>query len=507
MNEAVLNNVVEWSVSELSAALKRTVEDSYGHVRVRGEISGFRGAHSSGHCYFSLKDESARLEAVIWRTTFARMKVRPEEGLEVVATGRLTTFPGSSKYQIVIEKLELAGIGALMKLLEERKKKFAAEGLFDEARKQLLPFLPDVIGVVTSPTGAVIRDILHRLNDRFPRHVVVWPVRVQGETSAAEVADAIRGFNSFKAGGRLPRPDLIIVARGGGSLEDLWSFNEEAVVRAAAESEIPLISAVGHETDFTLIDFVADRRAPTPTAAAEIAVPVRSDLLTRINALANRRLACWKRGIEQRRKELTLLSRALPGPDDVLATPRQRLDACAERLPRALLANAQIHHTQYSRCASRLTPQLVRGLVARRRDRYEALAHRLKTGVAANAQAYRARILRDRDRVTALCGRAARSMEAQLDQRFARLERAEKLLTAFSYKDVLKRGYALVRDDAGQPLRSAAAIANGMKLDIEMSDGNVKAVAGETVAAPAPRPFIRRRRARPTSAEGQGSLF
>ena len=244
------------------------------------------------------------LEAVIWRTSFARMKIKPEEGLEVVVTGRLTTFPGSSNYQIVIETLELAGIGALMTLLEERKKKLAAEGLFDEARKQLLPFLPDVIGVVTSPTGAVIRDILHRLADRFPRHVLVWPVRVQGETSAAEVAAAIRGFNAFAEGGRLPRPDLIIVARGGGSLEDLWSFNEEIVVRAAADSMIPLISAVGHETDVTLIDFAADRRAPTPTAAAEMAVPVRSELLTRIGALASRRLACWQRGIEQRRKEL-----------------------------------------------------------------------------------------------------------------------------------------------------------------------------------------------------------
>src|ERR1044071_9363885 len=234
MAEPALNNVVEWSVSELSAALKRTVEDAFGFVRVRGEISGFRGAHSSGHCYFSLKDEGARLEAVIWRTALARMKVKPEEGLEVVATGRLTTFPGSSKYQIVIDKLELAGIGALMKLLEERKKKLAAEGLFDEARKQLLPFLPNVIGVVTSPTGAVIRDILHRLSDRFPRRVMVWPVRVQGEASAAEVAAGIEGFNALPERGPLPRPDLIIVARVGGSLQDLWSFNEEIVVRAAA---------------------------------------------------------------------------------------------------------------------------------------------------------------------------------------------------------------------------------------------------------------------------------
>jgi exodeoxyribonuclease VII large subunit len=507
LNEAVLNNVVEWSVSELSAALKRTVEDAYGYVRVRGEISGFRGAHSSGHCYFSLKDESAKLEAVIWRTALGKMRVKPEEGLEVIASGRLTTFPGQSKYQIVIDRLELAGIGALMKLLEERKKKLAAEGLFDESRKQLLPFLPGVIGVVTSPTGAVIRDILHRLSDRFPRRVLVWPVRVQGETSAQEVASAIRGFNDFGEGGRLPRPDLIIVARGGGSLEDLWSFNEEIVVRAAADSLIPLISAVGHETDITLIDFAADKRAPTPTAAAEMAVPVRAELLAEIAALASRRLACWRRGIEQLRKELTLLSRALPAADDVLAGPRQRLDACAERLPRALLANAQIHHTQFSRVAGRLSPQLIRGLTTRRRDRYDALAHRLKTGVAANAQAYRAGIGRDRDRVAAFFERVRRCIDTQLDQRYARLERAESLLVAFSYREVLKRGYALVRDETGRPLRSAAAITPPMRLDIEMADGHVRATAGETLATPAPAPrSVRRRRSREPD-DSQGNLF
>src|SRR5579884_2177206 len=291
-------NIPEWSVSELSAALKRTVEDAYGYVRVRGEVSGFRGASPSGHVYFRLKDDKAVLDAVIWKMTFGRLRVKPQEGLDVVVTGRLTTFAGSSKYQIIIDTLDPAGIGALMALLEERKKKLAAEGLFDEARKQLLPFLPEVIGVVTSPTGAVIRDILHRLQDRFPRRVLVWPVRVQGETSAAEVAAAIEGFNALPQHGAVSRPDLIIVARGGGSLEDLWSFNEEIVVRAAAASLIPLISAIGHETDVTLIDFAADRRAPTPTAAAEMAVPVRAELLTRLASLSARKLACWQRGIE-----------------------------------------------------------------------------------------------------------------------------------------------------------------------------------------------------------------
>src|SRR5213080_46236 len=321
-----LINAPEFTVSELSSALRRTVEDAYGHVRVRGEISGFRGPHSSGHCYFALKDESAKIEAVIWRTTHARMRFKPQEGLEVIATGRLTTYPGSSKYQIVIEALEPAGVGALMALLEERKRKLAAEGLFDAARKQLLPFLPERIGVITSPTGAVIRDILHRLAGRFPRQVLLWPVRVQGEGSAEEVAAAIHGFNGLPAVGAIPRPNLIIVARGGGSLEDLWSFNEEIVVRAAAASVIPLISAVGHETDVTLIDFAADVRAPTPSAAAEMAVPVRAELLLRTDSLARRSFACWQRGQEARRRELRAAMRALPTAEVLLAQPRQRLD-------------------------------------------------------------------------------------------------------------------------------------------------------------------------------------
>ncbi len=317
----ILLNAPEFTVSELSSALKRTVEDSYGHVRVRGEISGFRGAHSSGHCYFALKDESAKIEAVIWKGVHGRMRFKPQEGLEVIATGKLTTYPGSSKYQIVIEAIEPAGIGALMALMEERKKKLGAEGLFDEARKQLLPWLPEVIGVVTSPTGAVIRDILHRLEDRFPRRVLVWPVKVQGEGSAEQVAAAIRGFNALPEQGKIPRPDVLIVARGGGSLEDLWSFNEEIVVRAAAESMIPLISAIGHETDITLIDFAADKRAPTPTAAAEMAVPVRGELRVEVSTLARRVMVCWQRAQEGRRNELRAAARALPAAGDLLAIP------------------------------------------------------------------------------------------------------------------------------------------------------------------------------------------
>src|SRR5207237_1342784 len=342
----------------------RVVEDGFSYVRVRGEISGFRGAHSSGHCYFALKDERARLEACIWKTSLQRLRFKPQEGLEVIATGRLTTFPGSSKYQIIIEALEPAGVGALMALMEERKRKLAAEGLFDEARKQLLPWLPAVIGVVTSPTGAVIRDILHRLQDRFPRRVLVWPVRVQGEGSAGQIAAAIRGFNALPEGGRIPRPALLIVARGGGSLEDLWSFNEEIVVRAAADSMIPLISAVGHETDITLIDFAADKRAPTPTAAAEMAVPVRAELFVELATLARRTMMCWQRGQEFRRNELRAAVRALPVASELLAIPRQRLDGAAASLPRGLKANTHAHFRRFAGISARLTVRVLRAQVA-----------------------------------------------------------------------------------------------------------------------------------------------
>ncbi len=319
-------NAPEITVSELASALKRAIEDRFGYVRVRGEISGYRGRQSSGHAYFSLKDANARLDAVIWRTTLQRMRLKPEEGLEVIATGRLTTFPGKSTYQIVIDSLELAGIGALMALLEARRRKLAEEGLFDVARKRKVPFLPRIVGVVTSPTGAVIRDILHRLADRFPVRVIVWPVRVQGETSAAEVAAAIDGFNALPLDGSVPRPDVLIVARGGGSLEDLMSFNDEAVVRAVARSAIPLIAAVGHETDWTLIDHAADVRAPTPTAAAEFAAPVRAELLATIAELDARRRGAILRFSHRLRSDLRALARALPGGEAIIAGPRQRLD-------------------------------------------------------------------------------------------------------------------------------------------------------------------------------------
>src|SRR5436190_21948210 len=328
-------NLPEYTVSELSLALKRSIEGGFAHVRVRGEISGFK-RHGSGHCYFALKDADAVLDAVCWRMTAIRLQLKPEDGMEVVCTGRLTTYPGRSKYQLVVDTIELAGKGALLRLLEERRLRLAAEGLFAAEKKRKLPFLPAVIGIVTSPTGAVIRDILHRLADRVPRHVLIWPVAVQGEGAAAQIAAAIEGFNRIERGGRLPRPDLIIVARGGGSLEDLMAFNEEIVVRAAAASAIPLISGVGHETDTTLIDWAADLRAPTPTAAAERAVPVRAELMQRIQDLGGRAAAASQRRIAEERLHLTGLGRGLGDPAALLATANQRLDDRTERLVNAL---------------------------------------------------------------------------------------------------------------------------------------------------------------------------
>src|SRR6202140_2900815 len=496
-------NLPELTVAELSTALKSTIEEAYGYVRVRGEL-GKVSYHGNGHVYFDLKDERACIAGVIWRSTAPRIKLRLEAGLEVVITGRLTTYPGRSQYQIIVETLEPAGLGALMALLEERRKKFIAEGLFDEARKQLLPYLPTVIGVITSPTGAVIRDILHRLADRFPRHVLVWPVKVQGEGSAAEVAAAIDGFNALPEQGALRRPDLLIVARGGGSLEDLWSFNAEIVGPAAPASRSPLISAVGHETDVTLIDFAADRRAPTPTAAAEMAVPVRADLLVDIDSLARRALASWRRNQEARRTELRSAARALPDADEVLALPRQRLDHAAAALARALRANAQIHRVGFSRIGGRLSPQLLRTNVERRRERYTGIAHRLRASVAANIETYRTRIARQRERVIVFTQRAERAVRTLIATRLARCDRDAQLLAAFSYRGVLARGFALIRDAAGQPLHSATAAVAGMPIQIEFSDGRVGARAeGEPSAdTPSAKP-----RAKRGGGAGQGDLF
>jgi exodeoxyribonuclease VII large subunit len=473
-------NLPEISVSELSQSLKRTVEEAFPYVRLRGEVSGYRGPHSSGHVYFSLKDDSAKIDAIIWKGSFARMRFKPEEGMEVVATGKVTTYPGKSSYQIVIDVIEPAGAGALMALLEERRKKLAAEGLFDEARKKPLPYLPRIIGVITSPTGAVIRDILHRLSDRFPRHVLVWPVRVQGETCGPEVASAIEGFNAMKEGGTMPRPDVLIVARGGGSLEDLWGFNDEVVVRAVSASEIPLISAVGHETDFTLIDFVADRRAPTPTAAAEMAVPVRSELIALARDRAARLVSAWSRMIERLKTELRGLARGVPSLDSLLAMPRQRLDACAAALPRALRANAHAHRVEFSKISARHSPAGLRSLIARQRDRVRSAADRA---------------VRARDVIVQHARR-------DLDVRKARVTALGQLLNAFSHRSVLERGFALVRGEDGQPVRSAAAVNAGAVLDIEVRDGHISAVVpGTSPGAP------KKTAASPAKPSKQGSLF
>jgi exodeoxyribonuclease VII large subunit len=507
MNEPRLN-LTELTVSELSAALKRTIEDAYGYVRVRGEL-GKVSYHGNGHVYFDLKDDRACIAGVIWRSTAVRIPLKLEAGLEVVVTGRLTTYPGRSQYQIIVEALEPAGIGALMALLEERKRKLAVEGLFDEARKQLLPFLPRIIGVVTSPSGAVIRDILHRLADRFPRRVLLWPVKVQGEGSALEVAAAIEGFNALPERETQilpPRPDLIIVARGGGSLEDLWSFNEEIVVRAAAASLIPLISAVGHETDVTLIDFAADRRAPTPTAAAEMAVPVRSELLLDIQSLARRALACWRRNQESRRAELRSAARALPKAEDLFAVSRQRLDHGTAGLNRALRTNAHAHHVRLSRIAGRLSSRLLGNNVERRRERYLGLSSRLRASVAANIAVHRTRLGQERERVVAFGDRARRAVRQCIAVQQSRAERGGELLAAFSYRGVLARGFALVRDAEGQPLRSARTVTAGMPLDIEFSDGRIpaRAESGPAVErSPSPSGKARRR----TTDPGQGDLF
>jgi exodeoxyribonuclease VII large subunit len=505
MNEPRLN-LPELTVSELSAALKRTIEDAYGYVRVRGEL-GKVSYHANGHVYFDLKDERACIAGVIWRSAAPRIKLKLEAGLEVVITGRLTTYPGRSQYQLVVETLEPAGLGALMALLEERKRRLTAEGLFDDARKQLLPYLPAVVGVITSPSGAVIRDILHRLADRFPRHVLVWPVRVQGDGSAADIAAAIAGFNALPESGPLRRPDLLIVARGGGSLEDLWSFNEEIVVRAAAASLIPLISAVGHETDVTLIDFAADRRAPTPTAAAEMAVPVRAELAVDVQSLERRALAGWLRNQEARRAAVRSAARALPDADEVLAMPRQRLDHAAARLGRALRANAHLHRVGFTRIGGRLTAHLLRSQVERRRERYAGIAQRLRASATANVTAHRLRLAREGERVAALAERAERAMDNLLDVRWARWERDSQLLTAFSYRSVLARGFALVRDRAGRPLRTAAGVTVGMPMDVEFADGHVGARAEVVQASTTPRSEPVRRRRRRGSDPGQGSLF
>ena len=521
-------NAAEFTVSEISNALKRTVEDAFGNVRVRGEISGYRGPHSSGHAYFSLKDDRARLEAVVWKGTMGRLKFRPEEGMEVIATGKLTTYPGSSKYQIVIENLEPAGAGALMALLEERKRRLAAEGLFDPARKQLLPHMPRVIGVVTSPTGAVIRDIVHRIKDRFPLHVIVWPVRVQGDSCAAEVTNAVQGFNALPQGGPIPRPDLIIVARGGGSLEDLWGFNDEALARAVAASDLPVISAVGHETDWTLIDLAADVRAPTPTGAAEIAVPVRDELAARLANLAARLRGCVIRSTERKHTALRAAARALPSPDQLLALPRRHFDEATSRLGRALTVSTDRKRARLA--AIRLTPATLsrrigetrkhldrdfarafaafRGAIRQRRIDFSRAASRVTPAPIARRNGLA------RQAFSSFAGRHDKAMDLRLERARARLNQAERLLSTLKLSDqaILDRGYAVVLDRAGTVIRRAAEISAGAALSLRFADGEAQAVAtsGDAGAPAADAPATKPRAKAPEkklAPGGQGSLF
>ena len=481
-------NLPEYSVSEIAAAVKRTVEDNFGYVRVRGEISGFMAARS-GHIYFSLKDDRAVIDSVIWRGPAGKLRFQPEDGLEVICTGKLSTYAPRSRYQLVVEAMEPAGVGALMALLEERRQKLSAEGLFAQERKVALPYLPAVIGVVTSPTGAVIRDILHRLRERFPCRVLLWPVLVQGKGAAEQVAAAIRGFNALDATSTVPRPDLLIVARGGGSIEDLWAFNEEVVARAVAESKIPLISAVGHETDTTLIDFVSDRRAPTPTAAAEIAVPVRAELVAGNQDLGRRLGLSLQRLLAERRRDLDGLARGLRGPRELLALARQRLDEGAERLHRALLIFGGEKRNALTAIAARLRPRLV------------------LEPIEADG-----RTLQD------LQGRLQRSVRGRVSEHRLRLGGLAQLLNSLSFERVLERGYAMVRRRDGGVVMAAAQAGPGSALAVRFHDGEVAVTVDDGPAKGTAKPQAKPRaeprakpKAKPQAPGGkpgnQGSLF
>ena len=479
-------NAPEFSVSEISGAVKRMVEGEFGRVRVKGEVGRVVWARS-GHLYFDLKDDRAVLAAVSWKGQAARLPIRPEEGMEVVATGKLTTFPGQSKYQMIVDDVRPAGVGALMAMLEKRKKALAAEGLFAADRKKPIPYLPRVIGVVTSPTGAVIRDILHRLRDRFPREVLIWPVAVQGDRSAAEVAAAIKGFNALTAGGAIPRPDLLIVARGGGSIEDLWGFNEDIVVRAVAASDIPLISAVGHETDTTLIDYVADQRAPTPTAAAELAVPVRADLQSALMSLQDRRFRTVATQMGARKQRLRDLGRALPRPQEILAAQQQRFDHVAMRLGLAAQNSLRDRRVLLERAAARVQPYVLKNLLDHKRLTIDRLGARLDPALSAGLSRRRDRFLQsaarlgsrailvrighEGSRVQAFSSRLQPAFRVGLERRTRQLQGLERMRQTLGYRQTLARGYALVRDGENQLVTSQKAATRAARLSIEFHDG------------------------------------
>lgn len=482
------SNIAEYTVSELSSKIKRTMEDTYGYVRVRGEL-GRISKPSSGHVYLDLKDEKSVLSGVIWRGVANSLNIQPEQGLEVIATGKITTFSGQSKYQIIIDGMEPAGLGALMVQLEKRKKELEAEGLFAEDRKQKLPILPGIIGVVTSPSGAVIRDILHRVRDRFPLHVIVWPVRVQGENCGKEVAAAIRGFNNLTPDSPTPRPDIIIVARGGGSIEDLWGFNDEIVVRATAESEIPLISAVGHETDWTLIDFASDVRAPTPTGAAEIAIPVRAELLADVDESVRRLQTGLIRFLHTRRTEFRAALNAMPQPRDLLALPRQRFDATAQKLGYALQSNTQSHRIKFTTVRSRLSVGSLRKAIEISREQVRSRFNRANRAILLEIQKRRSQLDRlerqlspeglaralnkSSHQLKFLRERIDRAFASEISQMRLQLEGQSKLLWSLSYQSTLARGYTLVRDMEGKPVRLAANVSSKQDLLIQFADGSV----------------------------------
>ncbi|PTX04689.1 exodeoxyribonuclease VII large subunit [Pararhodobacter aggregans] len=486
-------NAHEYTVSDLSGAVKRTLEGEFGRVRVRGEVGRVVIART-GHMYFDLKDDRAVIASVSWKGQVARMTIRPEEGMEVIATGRLTTFAPQSKYQLQVDNVEPAGAGALMAMLEARRKKLAAEGLFDAGRKRPIPFLPQVIGVITSAQGAVIRDILHRLADRFPRRVIVWPVAVQGERCPRDVVRAIEGFNALQPGGPVPRPDVLIVARGGGSIEDLWGFNDEAVVRAAAASAIPLISAVGHETDTTLIDHAADLRAPTPTAAAELAVPVRAELLAQVAALGARLHRTGGAAVEMRTQRLRDLARALPRPEALLATPVQRLDRAGDRFAGSLKALAARKLLELNRAGAGLRPGTLRARIEQRTERLAQAGRRLTPALAQS-------LSRKAERLEGpgYGPRAEAALSQRLTRATERLEALSRMHRSLGYPETLARGYAVLRDAEGRLLTTADAARGQAVVTAELRDGSFEAVP----VGGSPRP--RRKPAEPP--KGQGSLF
>ncbi len=500
------SNAPPYSVSELAFALKRTLEDRYGFVRLRGELSKVTH-HGNGHVYLTIKDDKSAIDGVVWKGNVRALSVRPEHGLEVIVTGKITTYPAGSRYQIVIDSMEAAGVGALLAQLERLKAKLAAEGLFAPERKKPLPSMPAVVGVITSPTGAVIRDILHRIRDRWPCQVLVWPCVVQGDAAAGQVSAAIRGFNAIQPGGPVPRPDILIVARGGGSVEDLWAFNDEALARTVAEGTIPLISAVGHETDTTLIDFVSDRRAPTPTAAAEMATPVLAELRALISDFDRRLNRSGARLIEDRRTRLVSAARGLPRPDDILALAQQRFDIASGRLDAALHRNTTVHAQALLKVTARLTPDALRRQHAAKADRVADLGRRLNAcGTRAPERA------EQHARLPLLWERLRSAGQRRLSRAEDQLSSLDKLRQSLNPRRPMELGFALVRKADGTIIRSSAALALGDHVSLQFADGEREAVIGNEGPAPSSaspvRPTPAPPRPKPTPPKtDQGDLF